>query len=73
MHYKSLVPKDNKVFRKFALMWWTKEPNPEGYTTERCHAAYMETYNEKTAERLRNLVQKTIDTYFPDGRPGEKE
>jgi hypothetical protein len=68
-HYKSLVPGDNKAFREFALMWWNKEPSPEGFTTERNHAAYLDSYNEETAARLQQLVQNTIDLYFPDGRP----
>ncbi len=71
VHYKSLVPADNKAFRKHALMWWEKEPRAEGFTTERNHAAYWESYNEETAEKLQGIVQKMIDKYFPDGRPEE--
>lgn len=73
VHYKSLVPKDNKAFREFAQMWWEKQPSPEGYTTERNHAAYWESYNEETAAQLAQVVQKTIDRYFPDGRPGTEQ
>jgi hypothetical protein len=69
LHYKSLVPEDNKAFRKHALMWWTKEPSAKGYTTERNHAARWKSYDEAEAERVRQVVQDVIDRYFPDGRP----
>lgn len=67
--YKSLVPEDNKAFREFALKWWQKEPSPDGYTTERNHAARWENYDEKEAARVRKTVQAIIDRYFPNGRP----
>lgn len=69
VHYKSLVPKDNKAFREHAMLWWKKKPSAEGYTTERNHAAYWDSYDEETAKKLRGIVQKFIDRYFPDGRP----
>lgn len=71
--YKSLVPKDNKAFREFALEWWGKQPSPDGFTTERNHAARWESYDEKEAERVRQCVQDIIDRYFPNGRPKDAE
>ena len=71
VHYKSLVPKDNAAFREFAVMWWEKQPSSEGFTTERNHAAYWDSYNEETAEKLQQIVQDEIDRYFPEGRPKE--
>lgn len=68
--YKGLIPGDNGAFREFAKRWWGKEPSPEGYTTERNHAAYWDSYDEATAEKVRAMVQKMMDRYFPDGRPG---
>ena len=69
VHYKALIPKDNESFRKFALMWWGREPRPEGFTTERNHAERWQAYDEDEAERARTVVQDIIDRYFPDGRP----
>lgn len=71
MHYKSLVPANNAAFREFALLWWGKEPSPEGFTTERNHAARWESYDEKEADRVRQRVQEIIALYFPKGRPVE--
>lgn len=71
VHYQSLIPKDNKAFREFALLWWGKEPRPDGFTTERNHAARWESYDEKEADRVRQRVRATLDRYFPDGRPKE--
>ncbi|HKK18582.1 MAG TPA: hypothetical protein VJ952_07855, partial [Opitutales bacterium] len=67
--YRNLIPEDKAAFREFAKNWWGKQPSGEGYTTERNHAAYWESYDEKTAEKVRRTVQKMIDTYFPEGRP----
>jgi hypothetical protein len=71
VHYKSLVPKDNKAFRDFAMLWWGKQPSPDGFTEERNHAARWESYDEKEADRVKARVQATIDRYFPGGRPKE--
>jgi hypothetical protein len=60
------------AFRDFAKRWWNEQPGPKGFTTERDHAAYWDSYDEKTAARLRDIVQETIDRYFPDGRPAGK-
>lgn len=73
LHYKSLVPKNNQAFREFAQLWWQKEPREKGFTTERNHAAYWNSYNEETATKLRGLVQSVVDRYFPDGRPKETD
>lgn len=67
--YKSLIPEDNAAFREYALKWWGKQPSPDGYTTERNHAAYWESYDEAQAEKVRTTVQAIIDKYFPEGRP----
>lgn len=71
IRYKSLVPKDNEAFRKFAKQWWDKQPNPEGYTTERNHAARWENYDADMASKTQETVQQIIDMYFPNGRPAE--
>ncbi|PXA04733.1 hypothetical protein DDZ13_06065 [Coraliomargarita sinensis] len=68
-HYKSLIPEDRGAFRKYAKSWWEKQPNEDGYTTERNHAAYWESYDKAVAEKVRGTLQKIMDTYFPDGRP----
>lgn len=70
--YKSLVPADNAAFREFAATWWGKEPSPEGFTSERNHAARWESYNAAEAARAGQAVQNIIDAYFPNGRPAEK-
>jgi len=69
VHYKSLVPKDNKAFRDFATKWWGKQPSSKGFTTERNHAQQWEKYDEKTAAAITSTVQEIIDLYFPNGRP----
>jgi len=69
VHYKSLVPKDNKAFREFAGKWWGKQPSSTGFTTERNHAEQWEKYDEKTAAAIAGTVQGIIDQYFPGGRP----
>jgi hypothetical protein len=71
VHYKSLVPKDNKAFRDFATKWWGKQPSPTGFTTERNHAEQWEKYDEKTAAAITTAVQEIIGLYFPNGRPGK--
>lgn len=71
--YKSLVPKENKAFRDFALKWWERQPNPKGFTTERNHAARWDKYDKNEAEKTRKAVQDIIDIYFPSGRPVEKK
>lgn len=69
VEYKDLVPEDRAAYREYAKNWWGKQPSEEGYTTERNHAAYWESYDEATAAEVRQTVQKMIDTYFPGGRP----
>jgi hypothetical protein len=69
VHYKSLVPKDNKALRDFATKWWGKQPSSKGFTTERGHAQQWEKYDEKTAAAITGTVQEIIDLYFPGGRP----
>ncbi len=71
MRYKSLVPKDNKAFRDFALKWWGKQPSAEGFWTEREHAKQWEAFNEETSAQIKKAVQDLIDLYFPNGRPGK--
>jgi hypothetical protein len=67
--YKSLIPEDKAAFREYAKNWWGTQPSEDGYTTERNHAAYWESYDKDTAENVRRTVQNIIDTYFPKGRP----
>jgi len=69
VHYKSLVPADNKAFRDFAVKWWGKQPSPKGYTTERGHAQQWDAYDDKTAAAITGTVQEIINLYFPNGRP----
>lgn len=69
VEYQNFVPEGNAAFREYAKNWWGKQPSEEGYTTERNHAAYWESYDEATAAEVRQTVQGIIDTYFPDGRP----
>ncbi|MDX1682566.1 MAG: M60 family metallopeptidase, partial [Phycisphaeraceae bacterium] len=69
MTYKKLIPEDRKEFRAFARQWWDKEPSPDGYTTERNHAARWENYDAEAASETRRTLQAIIDRYFPDGRP----
>ena len=71
VHYKSIVPADNKAFRAFAVKWWGKQPSPKGYTTERGHAKQWEEYDGKMADRIRKNVQGILELYFPNGRPKE--
>lgn len=70
-HYKTLVPKDKKAFREFALNWWGKQPSDEGYTVERGHAAQWNEYSEQTAAQIEKRVQEILDAYFPGGKPSE--
>lgn len=72
MHYKSLVPKDNREFRDFAGKWWGKQPSAKGFMTEREHAAQWEDFNEETSAQIKKTVQEIIDLYFPDGQPEKK-
>ncbi len=69
LHYKSLVPADNKAFRAFASKWWGKQPSSKGYWTERGHAKQWEDYDEKTSALIKSTVQELLDLYFPGGRP----
>ena len=69
VHYKSLVPADNKAFRDFATKWWGKQPSPTGFTTERGHAQQWKEFSEETSGRIKKVVQDIIDLYFPNGRP----
>ena len=69
--YQQLVPADNAAFRAFAQSWWGKQPSPEGYTTERNHAARWDSYDPVEAHRIRDAVQAILDRYFPAGRPPE--
>jgi hypothetical protein len=50
-------------------MWWAKEPSAKGLTTEKKHAARWASYDEKEANRVRQVVQDNINLYFPNGRP----
>ena len=69
VHYKSLVPADNKAFRDFAVKWWGKQPSSSGFWTEREHAQQWDAYDEKTAAAITGTVQEIINLYFPNGRP----
>jgi len=69
VHYKSLVPKNNKAFRDFALKWWGKQPSGKGFWTEREHTKRWAGFNEETSAEIKKTVQEIIDVYFPDGRP----
>ena len=69
LHYKSLVPADNKAFRAFASKWWGKQPSSKGFWTERGHAKQWEDYDEKTSALIKSTVQELLDLYFPGGRP----
>jgi len=71
VQYRDSAPSDNKAFRAFTLKWWGKQPSPEGYSSERNHAARWENYDAKLAAQTRAVVQSIIDQYFPDGRPAE--
>lgn len=72
VRYQQLVPADNQAFREYALQWWDKQPSPDGYTTERNHAARWDNYNAELAQQTRHAVQSILDTYFPNGRPAER-
>lgn len=69
IRYQSLIPADNASFREYARQWWGKQPSPEGFTTERNHAARWESYNETEARKVRDTVQAILNRYFPAGRP----
>jgi len=69
VHYKSLVPADNKAFRDFAIKWWRKQPSSSGFWTEREHAQQWDAYDEKTSAAITGTVQEIINLYFPNGRP----
>ena len=69
MRYKSLVPKDNKAFRDFALKWWGKQPSAQGFMTEREHAKQWGEFNEEASAQIKKRVQEIIGEYFPGGRP----
>jgi len=71
LHYKSLVPADNKAFRDFALKWWGKQPSEKGFWTEREHAKQWNEYDEKTAAAIRDAAEAILAEYFPGGRPAE--
>ena len=67
--YKTLIPKNKESFQDYAKKWWEKQPSPEGFTTQRNHAARWESYDEKMVQKTSDSVQEIIDTYFPAGRP----
>ncbi len=67
--YQALIPADKAAFREYALKWWGKQPDAEGFTTECNHAARWESYDEAKATQTRATVQAILDRYFPDGRP----
>ncbi len=69
VHYKSLVPANNRAFRDFALKWWGKQPSAKGYWTEREHTKQWEGFNEETSAQIKKRMQEIIDEYFPAGRP----
>ena len=83
VHYKSLVPPDNQAFQAFAMNWWGKKPGINGYWTEREHARQWdnevlwdpqvlpngEIYDENSCARIKDVVDRLIALYFPDGRP----
>jgi hypothetical protein len=69
VHYKSLVPADNKAFRDFAVKWWGKQPSSKGCWTEREHAQQWDAYDKKTSAAIASTVQDIINLYFPNGRP----
>jgi len=93
VHYRSLVPTDNRAFQAFALNWWGHEPRITGYWTEREHTrqwdntsywqdngweycgtdvdqADGEIYTEATCARIRDVIDRLLETYFPNGPPG---
>ena len=68
-HFLTLIPKDNAAFRQFALNWWGKQPSEKGFWTEREHAKQWDSYNEATAEAIKQTLQEILKNYFPMGRP----
>jgi len=84
VRYKSLVPHDNEAFQEFARNWWGKKPSINGYWTEREHARQWDTellhdppvvpnegelYDESSCARIKDVIDRLIDRYFPGGRP----
>jgi hypothetical protein len=81
LHYKSLVPADNAVFRAFALNWWGKQPSINGNWTEREHSRQWDTeelfgagdqqrpngeiYTSDSAADIEARVDELIELYFP--------
>ena len=69
VQYKAAIPSTDEAFRAFAQNWWGKPPSPEGYMTEKYHAALWDSWDEAYATGIGENVQHIIDLYFPDGRP----
>jgi len=71
IHYKTLIPMNNADFAKHA-----KVVNPRGIRKRRSplygegwYHAWLPKYDESHGIAAQAALQKTIDTYFPDGRP----
>jgi hypothetical protein len=69
VQYRAAIPADNQAFREFARKWWGRKPRPQGYDTERFHAALWDSWDEAYARDIKSKLQHIIDLYFPDGRP----
>jgi hypothetical protein len=64
VHYKSIVPANNRAYRDFVLGWRQEEPAAGTYQAEMWNK-WDRTY--KAA--IKKNVQKIVNLYFPNGRP----
>jgi len=72
LHYKSIIPIDNKAFCKHAHIVYPKKPKTKkqnplfGYGW---YETWMTKYDNSCGAKSQTALQNIIDLYFPNGRP----